>query len=143
MAMFDTNNTKKNSPVMPTNINPGTLIEGNINSDGDIRLDGNMKGNLTTKSKVVIGPQGSIDGNIDCESADIFGKVNGDIHVKELLFMKNTSTVDGDIFTSKLVVENGAKFNGSCIMNSAINLATSSDKKSKTNVEQPAQEATV
>jgi cytoskeletal protein CcmA (bactofilin family) len=143
MAMFDTNNAKKNSPVMPTNINPGTLIEGNINSDGDIRLDGNMKGNLITKSKVVIGPQGSIDGNIDCESADIFGKVNGDIHVKELLFMKNTSTIDGDIFTTKLVVENGAKFNGSCVMNSAINIADSTTKKLKSKVEQQAQEATI
>ncbi|MFM2048496.1 MAG: hypothetical protein RI955_1044, partial [Bacteroidota bacterium] len=121
---------------------PGTQIEGNISSDGDIRLDGTMKGNLFTKSKVVIGAQGSIDGNIDCESADIFGKVNGDIHVKELLFMKNTSTVDGDIFTSKLVVENGAKFNGSCIMNAALH-TTSSSKKSNTIIEQPAQEATI
>jgi cytoskeletal protein CcmA (bactofilin family) len=143
MAMFDNNSSKKNSPVMPTNINPGTMIEGNISSDGDIRLDGNMKGNLTTKAKVVIGPQGSIDGNIDCESADIFGKVNGDIHVKELLFMKNTSVVDGDIFTSKLVVENGAKFNGSCVMNSAVKAPMASEKKSKSTIEQAAQETTV
>ncbi|MEN9523913.1 MAG: hypothetical protein RL065_2290 [Bacteroidota bacterium] len=143
MAMFDNTSSKKNSPVMPTNINPGTMIEGNISSDGDIRLDGNMKGNLTTKAKVVIGPQGSIDGNIDCMNADIFGKVNGDIHVKELLFMKNTSSVDGDIFTSKLVVENGAKFNGSCVMNSAVSAPPSTEKKSKSNIEQSAQEATV
>jgi cytoskeletal protein CcmA (bactofilin family) len=140
MAMFDNNNsTKKGAPVMPTNINPGTQIEGNISSDGDIRLDGNMKGNITTKAKVVIGPSGSIDGNIDCQSADIFGKVNGDIHVQDLLFMKNTSVVDGDIFTAKLVVENGAKFNGSCIMNS--NKANTTDKKLKPSFEQKTEEA--
>ena len=75
MAMFDNNNSnnsnKKNQPVMPTNINPGTQLEGNISSDGDIRLDGNMIGNIVTKAKVIIGPQGSINGNIDCSSAGL------------------------------------------------------------------------
>ena len=123
MAMFDNNTTnKKNQPVMPTNINPGTQMEGNIVSDGDIRLDGNMKGNISTKAKVIIGPSGSIEGNINCSSADIFGQVTGDIKVSELLFIKGTAIINGDISTAKLVVENGAKFNGSCIMNSAINL---------------------
>ncbi len=124
MAMFDNNNSnnsnKKNQPVMPTNINPGTQLEGNISSDGDIRLDGNMIGNIVTKAKVIIGPQGSINGNIDCSSADVFGKIKGNVKVKELLFLKNSANIEGDIFTSKLVVENGATFNGSCIMNSTI-----------------------
>ena len=138
--MFDNNsNGKKNQLVMPTNINPGTQMEGNLTSDGDIRLDGNMVGNLTTKAKVVIGPQGSISGNIDSASADIFGKVKGDIRVKELLFLKNTAAVDGDIFTSKLVVESGAQFNGSCVMNSTL----SNSNSSKVNITKTLEEASV
>ncbi len=135
MAMFDnsSNGSKKNQPVMPTNINPGTQMDGNLTSDGDIRLDGNMVGNLTTKAKVVIGSLGTIDGNIDSVSADIFGKVKGDIHVKDLLFLKSTAIVDGDIFTAKLVVESGAQFNGSCVMNSA-NTNIPADKKANAKI---------
>jgi cytoskeletal protein CcmA (bactofilin family) len=141
MAMFDNNNNsnKKNQPVMPTNINPGTQLEGNISSDGDIRLDGNMKGNIVTKAKVIIGPQGSIEGDIDCSNADVFGKIKGNVKVKDLLFLKNSASIEGDIHTVKLVVENGAAFNGSCVMNSALSNSNKiSEKKSNLLVEEAA-----
>ncbi len=141
MAMFDNNNSngnKKNQPVMPTNINPGTQLEGNISSDGDIRLDGSMIGNIVTKAKVIIGPQGSIVGDIDCTSADVFGKIKGDVKVKELLFLKNSASIEGDIYTTKLVVENGATFNGSCVMNSTLSTSKSAEKKTSQLVEEAA-----
>lgn len=115
MAVFD---NKKQMPVMPTTINNGTKLEGDIQSDADIRLDGQMTGMITTKAKVVVGVSGTIEGDIECLSADISGTVTGRIDVRELLFLKSTAVVTGDITTSKLVVENGAKFNGSCQMNS-------------------------
>ena len=141
MAMFDNNSSngnKKNQPVMPTNINPGTQLEGNISSDGDIRLDGSMIGNIVTKAKVIIGPQGSIVGDIDCTSADVFGKIKGDVKVKELLFLKNSAAIEGDIYTTKLVVENGATFNGSCVMNSTLGTPKSAEKKTSPLVEEAA-----
>jgi cytoskeletal protein CcmA (bactofilin family) len=117
MAMF--NPKTKQTTAMPTSINPGTKIEGDIASDSDIRLDGAMTGNMVSKAKVVVGTSGSIMGDITCQSADISGKVVGNVEVKEILFIKATAVVSGNITTAKLVIENGAKFNGSCTMNSA------------------------
>jgi cytoskeletal protein CcmA (bactofilin family) len=139
MAMFDnnsSNSSKKNQPVMPTNINPGTTLAGNISSDGDIRLDGAMTGNITTTAKVIIGPQGFITGDIVCSSADVFGKIKGNVKVKELLFLKASASIDGDIFTAKLVVENGATFNGSCSMNSTFSNQKTAENVSKQLVEE-------
>jgi cytoskeletal protein CcmA (bactofilin family) len=117
MAVFD---SKPKAPTaMPTSINQGTRIEGDISSDADIRLDGNMIGNMISKAKVVIGAAGSIEGNIECVSADISGKVTGNMEVKDILFLKSTAVITGNIITTKLVIENGAKFNGSCTMNNA------------------------
>ena len=97
-------------------IGAGTSIEGEISSDGDIRIDGRVKGTITSKSKVVVGSTGSVDGDIVCENADISGKVFGTIESEELLFLKASAYVEGDITTTKFVVESGAKFNGSCRM---------------------------
>lgn len=128
MAMFDSKN--KTATAMPTSINQGTKISGDIGSDADIRLDGTMTGNMTSKAKVVVGTSGSIEGDIECLSADISGKVIGKIDVKEILFLKSTAIVTGDISTNKLVIENGAKFNGSCVMNTA-NTVTLAPPQSK------------
>lgn len=97
-----------------------TVIEGSIVAEGDIRIDGHVKGSLRSKSKVVVGSTGTIDGDITCENADISGKVIGKIAVKELLSLKSTALVEGDISTSKLVVEADAKFNGNCRMGAVV-----------------------
>lgn len=97
-------------------IGSGTSIEGEIASDGDLRIDGKVKGTITSKSKVVVGATGSIDGDVVCENADVSGKVFGTIEAGDLLFLKASAYVEGDITTTKLVVESGAKFNGSCRM---------------------------
>ena len=75
-----------------------------------------MKGTVTSKAKIVVGITGSIEGDLICENADISGKIFGSIEVNELLFMKSTSYLEGDITTTKFVVEAGAKFNGNCRM---------------------------
>lgn len=94
----------------------GTTIEGEISSDGDIRIDGNLKGIIRSKAKVVIGTNGKVEGDISCNNADILGKVEGTLHVKDILFLKNSARINGDIHTSKFVVEPGAVFNGNCTM---------------------------
>jgi cytoskeletal protein CcmA (bactofilin family) len=94
----------------------GTVIKGDIKTNNDIRIDGVVEGLVYSDAKVVVGPSGKVLGDIMCQSADISGRVSGVIAVKELLFLKSTAWVDGDISTNKLVVEAGAKFNGNCSM---------------------------
>jgi cytoskeletal protein CcmA (bactofilin family) len=97
-------------------IGVGTDIKGDIESSGDIRFDGTIKGNLKTKGKVVIGSTGVIQGEITCKNSDVEGKVEGKIEVQELLSLKSTSVLLGDIMARRLAIEPGAKFTGHCTM---------------------------
>lgn len=97
----------------------GTSITGDINSSGDLRIDGSVKGNVYSKARLVLGPNGKIEGDIHAQNADIQGSVKGKLMVGEILFLKNSALINGDIITNKLVVESGAEFNGNCIMKSA------------------------
>ncbi len=98
----------------------GTTINGDITTDGEIRIDGVVEGNLHAKGKVVIGTSGRLNGEIVCRSADIEGKVEGKINVNELLSFKNTCVFKGDIVTKQLSIEPGATFNGTCQMSNNI-----------------------
>jgi cytoskeletal protein CcmA (bactofilin family) len=93
-----------------------TEIVGNITSGSDIRIDGNLSGNIKTKGKVVIGETGSVQGEIHCKNADVDGHIEGKIVVSELLSLKAPSNIKGDIVAKKLAIEPGAKFTGNCNM---------------------------
>jgi cytoskeletal protein CcmA (bactofilin family) len=97
-------------------IGAGTSIEGEVKSTGDIRIDGHILGSVITKAKVVIGTTGVVEGDIIGQNADISGTVKGKTTVSEMLFLKATARMNGDIQTGKLVVEVGASFTGSCNM---------------------------
>jgi cytoskeletal protein CcmA (bactofilin family) len=97
-------------------ISNGTDITGDIKSNGDIRIDGTLKGNLSTKGKVVIGPTGKVHGEVFCKNSEVSGIVEGKITVGQLLNLKASSKIIGDIATSKLSVEPGAIFSGNCKM---------------------------
>lgn len=97
-------------------IGVGTDIKGDIESSGDIRFDGSLKGNLKTKGKVVIGATGSIKGEITCKNSDVEGKIEGKINVQELLSLKSSSVLLGDINAKRLAIEPGARFTGYCNM---------------------------
>lgn len=99
-------------------IGVGTSITGDINSGGDLRIDGNVRGNVQTKARLVLGPNGKIEGDIVAQNADIQGNVKGKLMIGEILFLKSTAQINGDIVTNKLVVESGAEFNGNCVMKS-------------------------
>ena len=124
--MFNPEKNKKpgnGSKPESSNINligAGTSIEGHVHSEGDIRIDGKVKGTVSSKSKVVLGNTAIIDGDIHCKNADISGKVKGKTQVDEMLYLKSTAEVNGDISTGKLVVEVGAVFTGSCNMGGKI-----------------------
>lgn len=97
-------------------IGAGTVVEGDIKSNGDIRIDGSVLGNVVSKAKVVVGATGSIDGNVTSQNADVSGSIRGKVTVNELLFLKSSANIQGDIVTGKLVVEVGATFTGTCNM---------------------------
>ncbi len=97
-------------------IGPGTQIVGEINSESDIRIEGKIKGTIHSKAKVTIGTSGVVDGDILCDSADMSGKIFGKLEVSDMLFLKSTAYLEGDITTGKLIVEAGARFTGSCRM---------------------------
>lgn len=97
-------------------ISNGTDITGDIKSNGDIRIDGTLTGNLSTKGKVVIGPTGKIKGEVICKNSEVSGVIEGKISVGQLLNLKASSKILGDIVTSKLAIEPGARFTGNCNM---------------------------
>lgn len=112
-------------------IGQGTVIEGEIRSSGDLRIDGTIVGSVTSKSKVVIGTTGQVHGDIVCQNADISGSVKGKSTVVEMLFLKSSARINGDIITGKLVVEVGASFTGNCNMGPMIKDLSNADKQSQ------------
>lgn len=115
--MFDKKTKSYTDLLGKTNrIVEGTLLKGDIVSQADFRLDGELIGNFQSKGKIVIGPQASVTGDIVCKNADIEGKYNGKITVLELLNVKHKASIHGEVVCGKLAVEPGADFSASCLM---------------------------
>lgn len=110
-----------------------TSINGDISSLGDLRVDGKIIGNVSTKLKVVIGLKSQIDGNVDGTSADISGKVTGDINIKEVLSLSATAVIDGNINSNKIIIESGAQINGRC--NIGVNSGNNHEDNLQSNAE--------
>ena len=94
----------------------GTKITGDVNSNGDIRVDGSLTGKLITKGKVVIGETGKVKGEINCKNSDVEGSIEGKIIVAQLLALKAKARINGDIIANKLAIEPGCQFTGHCDM---------------------------
>ena len=113
----------KSSAVESSSINligNGTHISGDINSNGDVRIDGTLKGNLSISGKLVVGPSGNIEGNVICQNADISGEIHGKVTVSELLSLKSSAKLLGDIITGKISIEPSATFTGTCNMGAVV-----------------------
>jgi len=121
--MFTNTNEKMKKNDTATTINTigsGTTINGDITSKSDIRIDGVLKGSVVTEGKVVLGEAGVIEGDVSCKDADIAGTIRAKISVSQLLSLKSSSKLQGDIVTNKLSIEPGASFTGSCSMGAVI-----------------------
>lgn len=97
-------------------ISAGTSVNGDIDSNSGFRIDGQLKGKMNIKGKVVIGASGMITGDIFCQNLEVSGEVSGNIQAGELVSLKATAKVNGEIITSKLAIEPGAVFSGNCRM---------------------------
>ena len=108
----------KSEPTLNVNsisrISVGTLIKGEIVSPTDIRIDGTFEGKVHSKGRVVLGESAVVKGEIVCNNIDLWGKVEGDVFVKDTLSLKAGCTMNGNLHTRRLAVELGATFNGSC-----------------------------
>lgn len=97
-------------------ISEGTVIKGDIIANGDFRIDGELAGNISSKGRLVVGPKGKVEGEIKCANIEVSGYIKGKISARELLNMKATSKIAGDIIAGKLSVEPGSVFTGTCAM---------------------------
>ena len=97
-------------------ISAGTIIKGEITSPYDIRIDGTFEGKVQTKGRVVIGEKANVLGDIICGNIDLWGKVEGNLYVKDTLALKERCVVNGNLHIKRLSVELGSTFNGNCRM---------------------------
>ncbi len=135
MAMFGEKSAKAtpvNDSFSANTIQNSTLLVGEVQSEGNIRIDGKLEGTLNTKAKLVVGPTGIITGDINCLNANIEGRIDGKMIVKEVTILKSTAKIQGDIETKKLVIEEGAVFNGRVSMGAKLSKSsTENDEPTK------------
>ena len=110
-------------------ISEGTKVVGDITSKGGFRIDGAIEGTISTPNKVVIGKNGSVKGTLICQDADIEGTVDGKVTIDNLLSIKSTAKIEGEVTVGKLAVEPGATFNASCDMKGALKKLDKNAKK--------------
>jgi len=127
------NEKKENpNPVGERNIiAKNSSLVGDIKSDGDFRVDGKIEGTIQTSGRVVIGKEGYVSGTIDCTNADIEGTFSGKLIVDQILSLKTTADISGDVVMGKLSVEPGAVFNATCAMKSAVKVIQNGAEKTK------------
>ena len=101
-------------------VGKGTVFEGTVRAESDVRASGQIIGTLRVEGKAMISESGSVDGEVIATNADIAGRVQGEIEVEERLVLKETAQVDGNITTDRLVVEEGAEFTGECRMGTPV-----------------------
>lgn len=115
-------------------IGEGSEVEGVLRSSTDVRVNGRVKGEVNVEGRVIVADKGVIDGTLVAANADVAGTVLGDLQVAERLLLKSTARVEGTIKTARLVVEEGAMFDGQCDMGRL-------DKKRKDRIEKATVEA--
>jgi cytoskeletal protein CcmA (bactofilin family) len=127
--MFSKENQQKPKAMERNILAKNTKIIGDLSSEGDFRIDGVLEGTLTTKGRVIVGVDGSIQGKVFCDNADIEGKFSGELKVNKMLTIKSSASISGDVVLGKLSVEPGAAFNASCSMKGALKELNANDSK--------------
>jgi cytoskeletal protein CcmA (bactofilin family) len=113
----------------------GTSFNGDITSNGDFRIDGTLKGSLSSKGKLVVGPTGNIEGEVRCKNAEIFGKITAKLFVEELLSLRSTAELSGEVVYNKIAIEAGAKLVGTLTIKDQLN-----PNITRPNIEKPQEE---
>ncbi len=134
------NKTEEKRPIStPTNevvnssnvISKETRITGDIQAQGNIRIEGTVDGTIQSKGKIGVGDSALIKGDLTSVEAEIAGKVEGEVYCSDSLFLRKTAVILGNITTQKLIVENGAVFNGKCQMNTSSMVVSKPEEKNE------------
>lgn len=123
--MFQKEKTTTPEKIVPgsaTLISAGTSVQGDLTSNADLRIDGTIHGNVTSTAKIIVGPDGLVEGTVQGANADIAGRVVGNITVKEMAQLRAKCSVQGNIAALSLQIEAGAAFNGQSTMTAAKNV---------------------
>lgn len=118
--------TQPDSPDRLNVIVDGSKIIGDILTESNLRIDGEIQGNVSSASKVVVGATGIIIGNLTCLDADIEGSIEGILKIDNLLSLRSKAVINGEITTAKFQVEEGATFTGTCRMSNFSTSTTAS-----------------
>ena len=129
--MFNEKKEIPNAVGERNTIAKNTSLVGDIKSDGDFRVDGKIEGTIKTSGRVVIGKEGFVSGTIDCTHADIEGSFSGKLIVDQILSLKSTADISGDVIMGKLSVEPGAVFNATCAMKGSVKVMQNDSEKTK------------
>lgn len=128
----------KNSKVVdsPDKLNrlvSGSRMEGFLKTESSLRIDGVVIGNIECAAKLVVGAEAEITGDIVAQEVEVEGKINGNVKVADVLVLRATALINGDMSTARLVIEDGAEFNGDCSMKGASASSNTSSRKKKKN----------
>lgn len=110
-------------------ISKGTVLQGDLLCDGDVRIEGEVKGTIRSRSKVVVGQSGFVDGDVECVQAEVLGHVKGSLKVQDNLFLRSNAKMEGDVLTTHFQMEPSVKFNGKCTMQDKVELSSFSSKR--------------
>jgi cytoskeletal protein CcmA (bactofilin family) len=108
-----------------------TVLKGEINSQGDFRIDGALEGKITTTGRLILGKDAKVTGEIQCAHADVEGTISGNLQCSGTLTLKSTSRIEGDVVVDKLAIEPGAIFNATCSMKGVKTLPNDTQKQPK------------
>ncbi|OYU96877.1 MAG: cell shape determination protein CcmA [Bacteroidetes bacterium B1(2017)] len=131
MAIFKPTKNTTFNPQEINILNGGTKISGDLSSEGDLRIDGSLKGNIDVRAKLVLGTTANVEGNIKAINCDVSGNIVGNISVTELLTIKSSAKINGDISCGKLIIESGAEFNGRSVMSTGMSAGFGEFKNGK------------
>ncbi len=128
------NKTGTSNQVAERNIiAKNTTFVGEIISEGDFRVDGTIEGSIKTSGRIIVGKDGAIKGKTNCTNADVEGSISGELIVDQLLTLKETANIQGDVTMDKLSVAPGAIFNVNCSMKGGVkSLSDGKGKSEKT-----------
>lgn len=119
----------RQQPGELTLVAANTVFEGKIKTEGNIRIDGKFVGDINAKANAAIGLSGVIEGSISARNITVAGKIVGTVHASEKLVLEAKSVLQGDIKATRLVVDEGAVFDGRCDMKQASPSATSGKRE--------------
>ncbi|PXV58864.1 cytoskeletal protein CcmA (bactofilin family) [Dysgonomonas alginatilytica] len=118
--MWNIAKRKNNSTMVEYScFSASVIIEGNLNGNDNIRIDGIITGNISCSAKIVVGQKGIVTGDINCAEIEVSGSLTGNVQVTELLLLHANSTYQGNALVKEIQIEPGAVFFGTCKMPSS------------------------